>query len=91
MVENDRTGVFGLRNVSDFITEDWLFKALNYFSHFIKTQAAIVHDNHNTHITINKVLFGRANKIMILTYSPLCKQHLQPFTIFASFKARQRV
>lgn len=51
-----------LANVSGWITEDCILKALKHFVHFVKpsaeSPALIVLDNHKTHITINVVLYA---------------------------------
>lgn len=96
MLENGPTGALGLANVSGWITEDCFLKALKHFAHFVKpnaeSAALIVLDNHKTHITINVVLYARANNIMILTFPPYCSHRLQPLdvTVFGPFKARYR-
>lgn len=96
MLENGPTGALGLSNLSGWITEDCFLKALKHFVHSVKpsaeSPALIVLDNHKTHITINVVLYARANNIMILTFPPHCSHRLQPLdvTVFGPFKARYR-
>lgn len=96
MLESGPTGALGLANLSGWITEECFLKALKHFVGFVKptaeSPAFIVLDNHNTHITINVVLYARANNLIMLTFPPHCSHRLQPLdlTIFGPFKARYR-
>ncbi|XP_026736810.1 uncharacterized protein LOC113500286 [Trichoplusia ni] len=96
MLESGPTGALGLANLSGCITEECFLKALKHFVGFVKptaeSPALIVLDNHNTHITINVVLYARTNNLIILTFPPHCSHRLQPLdlTVFGPFKARYR-
>ncbi|GBP89382.1 hypothetical protein EVAR_63297_1 [Eumeta japonica] len=96
MLENGPTGTLDLANRFGWITEDCFLNALKHFIFFVKlsteSPALTAFDNHKTRMTINVVLYARANNATILTFPPHCSHRLQPLevTVFGPFKIRYR-
>lgn len=97
MLQDGPTGSLGLANQSGWITENCFLESLKHFVKHVKPSevepALIILDNHQTHITINVILFARQNHLVIITFPPHCSHRMQPLdvTVFGPFKARYRV
>ena len=91
-IKSGPPGCIGGANSSGWINEE-LF--LDYLKHFIRHtrsstehKVLLIHDNHETHITLAAIDLAKANGVVLLTMPPHTSHRLQPLDVscFKPFK-----
>lgn len=87
-------GSLGLANPSGWISATTFFEVIKHVQKATQSSSTnpvlVLFDNHESHCTLETVMFGRENGMVFLTFPPHCSHRLQPLDVgvFGPFKAR---
>lgn len=88
------TGAIGFAGQSGWMTANIFVKVLQHIQKYTscntENKILIIMDNHETHISLEAILYSRANGIVLLSFPPHCTHQMQPLdkAIFGPFKSR---
>lgn len=85
-------GSVGFASRTGWMTQTVFFDVIKHIAHHkipIKELILIIMDNHESHISLETIIYCRENGIVLLTFPPHTSHRLQPLgvAVFAPFKA----
>lgn len=76
------TGAIGFAGQSGWMTANIFVKVLQHIQKYTscntENKILIIMDNHETHISLEAILYSRANGIVLLSFPPHCTHQMQP-------------
>lgn len=99
MLNGAPLGSLGLANSpsSGWMTKELFLKVLNHIKRYTQCSSdspiLILMDNHETHCSLETILFTRENGIVLVTFPPHTSHRLQPLdvAVYSSFKSKLAV